>query len=279
MTIQEMKEKKRELGYSIEALSRMSGVPAPTIQKVFSGTTKSPRRSTVRALERVLSLQPEDYPPAPRSVEAVTLPELKEFFGPSPAERKKMKEVREAAAMYGTAQARVFTIDDLFALPEGIHAELMDGRIYYMAPPSTFHQEIIGELYLIVASYIKAHSGKCKVFLPEFGVSLFADGTTFLKPDLTVVCDPDKLRQKGCYGAPDWVVEVVSPSSIRRDCLDKLIKYRAAKVQEYWIIYPEKRIVQVYLFREEEQIGLYTFEDAIPCSIFPDLSIKLADVL
>ena len=108
-------------------------------------------------------------------------------------------------------------------------------------------------------------------------VYLNGDDSSYLEPDLTVVCDTDKLEEKGCVGAPDMVVEVLSPSSRQMDCLLKLGKYREAGVREYWIIYPDKRTVQVFRFegKEEEFVELYSFDDKIPCGIFPGLHVSL----
>ena len=270
MTIQEMLNRKLELGYSNQYLSQISGVPEPTIQKIFSGHTKSPRRATVQLLEKALA---PDRNKGSSVNSAYTYPEagsgMKSF-------------VAEPAAAYA-AEKKVHTIDEIYALPDGVRAELIDGRIYYMASPTRQHQEITGEMYLAVANYIKAHGGSCKVYIPPFAVFLFGDDSTYVEPDLTVVCNPDKLDDRGCVGAPDWVVEVLSPSSVKMDCLLKLVKYRMAGVREYWVIDPKNRTVTVFLFdpedEEKEQAGVYTFEDRIPCSLYPDFEIRLADVV
>ena len=133
-------------------------------------------------------------------------------------------------------------------------------------------------MHLAVAGYIRSHGGECEVYIPPYGVYLNRDNSVYLEPDLTVICDPSKSEEKGCVGAPDWVVEVVSPSSKRMDYLIKLFKYRAAGVREYWIINPEKRIVQVYSWSDgHESAEMYSFEDEIPSGIYPDLRIRLAD--
>ena len=102
---------------------------------------------------------------------------------------------------------------------------------------------------------------------------------TFLLPDLTVIGDRDKLDEDGCHGAPDWVIEVISPSTSKRDYGKKLFLYRDAGVREYWVIDPARRIIMVYLFGQEEEAAIWRFEDEVPCSIYPDLTIRLADFL
>ena len=95
-----------------------------------------------------------------------------------------------------------------------------------------------------------------------------------------VICNPDHIQQKGCMGAPDWVMEVISPSTKSRDYAVKLLKYRTAGVREYWIVNPDKRIINVYRFDQEpEAVDIYTFEEEITFSIYPDLSVKLSELL
>ena len=260
MTLQEMQERKRTLGYSNARLAVISGVPLGTVQKIMSGKTENPRRKTLESLEKALSGEMKQETDDAFSTGEPSL-------------------LREAAAAYGTA-LRKYTIEDIYALPDGVRAELIDGRLYYMASPTRTHQKIAGEMYLAVANYIKAHGGRCEVYIPSFAVFLNADDTIYVEPDLSVICDPDKLDDRGCNGAPDWIVEVVSPSSQKMDYCIKLFKYRAAGVREYWIIDPQKRVVMVYLFGKGEEEGtMYSFEEEIPCSIYPDLKIKPASLL
>ena len=108
-----------------------------------------------------------------------------------------------------------------------------------------------------------------------FSVYLNEDNRTYLEPDITVVCDRDKLDDKGCHGAPDFVAEILSPSSRSRDCLLKLIRYREAGVREYWIVDPERETVTVYDF-VENTVGSYTFGDKVRVNLFPGLEIDFA---
>ena len=174
---------------------------------------------------------------------------------------------------------RIYTIDDIYALPDGERAELIDGQIYIMAPPNTRHQVIVGELYATIRNYIKSKSGSCKPYVSPFSVFLNEDNKNYVEPDLTVVCSPDKVDEKGCHGAPDWVIEVVSPATQSKDYGIKLFKYRMAGVREYWIINPLKGIVNVYDFENESGTGLYSFDDEIPVCIYPDLSIAISELL
>ena len=127
-----------------------------------------------------------------------------------------------------------YTIEDIYALPDGQRAELIDGQIYDMAPPSRIHQKISTQLVSCINHYISEHHGNCEVYAAPFAVFLNKDNKNYVEPDVSVICDPDKLDDKGCNGAPDWIIEIVSPSSQHLDYLTKLLKYRTAGVREYF---------------------------------------------
>ena len=131
-----------------------------------------------------------------------------------------------------------YTIDDIYALPDGERAELIDGHMYMMAPPSRKHQRISTRLVSIIDRYIEEHKGKCEVYAAPFAVYLDERSNTYVEPDISVICDPDKLDDRGCKGAPDWIIEIVSPASKKMDYLLKLLKYRFAGVKEDWIVDP-----------------------------------------
>ena len=137
------------------------------------------------------------------------------------------------------------TIEDIYALPDGTRAELIDGQIYYMAPPSRRHQQILGSLYRKIADYIDGKQGACEVDIAPFAVFLNDDDINYVEPDISVICDKNKLTDKGCVGAPDWIIEVVSPGSRRMDYYTKLFKYRTAGVREYWLVDPDKNRILV----------------------------------
>lgn len=177
------------------------------------------------------------------------------------------------------AQERIYTIEDIYALPDGERAELIDGRIYDMAPPNMVHQRMLGGLYNIICNYIKSKKGDCEPFIAPFAVFLNKDSRNYVEPDLSVICDKDKLNEKGCNGAPDWVIEIVSPSTGRMDYGIKLFKYRTAGVREYWVVNPKTRMVNVFDFENDKESDMYSFEDNIPVCIFEDLSIRVAELV
>ena len=174
-------------------------------------------------------------------------------------------------------KTETYTIEDIYALPDGERAELIDGQIYYMAPPSFVHQKISVKLSTKIDNYITEHNGKCEVVAAPFAVFLNKDDLTYVEPDISVICDPSKLNDKGCNGAPDWVIEIVSPSSKRMDYSTKLFKYRTAGVREYWIVDPAKDRTMVCNF-EIDDSEEYSFKDKVKAGIYPDLYIDFAEI-
>lgn len=174
-------------------------------------------------------------------------------------------------------QERTYTTEDIYNLPEGTRAELIDGQIYYMAPPSRRHQDISFSLSRKIADYIESKGGSCKVYPAPFAVFLNEDDQNYVEPDISVICDHSKLTDKGCTGAPDWIIEIVSPGSRRMDYFTKLFKYRTAGVREYWLVDPEKNRIMVYDF-DREETREYTFSDSINAGIYPDCIIDFGQI-
>lgn len=171
-------------------------------------------------------------------------------------------------------QEKTYTIDDIYNLPEGTRAELLDGNIYYMAPPSVMHQKISGSLYTKIYNYIEKNQGKCEVFAAPFAVYLDESTNTYVEPDISVICNPDKLDDKGYNGAPDWIIEIVSPSSRIMDYHKKLFKYRLAGVREYWVVDPDKTRIMVYNF-DNETTEEYSFGEPVQVGIYEDLALTI----
>ncbi len=174
-----------------------------------------------------------------------------------------------------SAQEKLYTTEDIYNLPEGTRAELIDGQLYYMAPPFRRHQGLLLKFCQLIANYIDRKGGPCEVYPAPFAVFLNADDRTYVEPDISVICDPNKLDDKGCNGAPDWIIEIVSPSSRRMDYSTKLFKYRSAGVRLYWIVDPEKNRIMVWNF-EEDNAEEFTFQDFVPVGIYNDFSIDFS---
>ena len=178
-------------------------------------------------------------------------------------------------------QSIYHTEEEYYNLPEDIRAELINGQIYNMAPPSRIHQELLGFLFKKIANYIDLKKGTCKVYPAPFAVKLFEDNKTIVEPDISVICDRSKLTDQGCTGSPDWIIEIVSPSNSSYDYVRKLNLYMNARVREYWIVNPMEEAVLVYFLDSEKnkfQVNSYAFQDKIQVNIYEDLWIDFKEL-
>ena len=180
----------------------------------------------------------------------------------------------------GSALARqpeYYTMDDIKNLPEGKRAELIDGELYMMAAPGMTHQRILMELAFRIRDYIGKNKGDCEVFPAPFAVFLNADDRIYVEPDISVICDKEKLTDEGCKGAPDWIIEIASPTSRPMDYNKKLFKYRTSGVREYWILDYERNLIMVYDFEHDEMTD-YTLKDKVKAGIYEDLEIDFSQI-
>ncbi|PAV28257.1 hypothetical protein CIL05_17985 [Virgibacillus profundi] len=179
---------------------------------------------------------------------------------------------------------RIYTYADYLSWPEDVRAEIIDGTPYLQAAPSRIHQEILLGLVRQVGDFLDGK--ECKVYPAPFQVVLDPEGENtdeedsqnVFEPDITIVCDKSKLDDAGCKGSPDLVMEIISPSTARKDKIEKFNKYEQAGVKEYWIIEPQEKIVSVFTLQENQGYGrpnLYSDEDQVKITIFEDLKIDL----
>lgn len=182
-------------------------------------------------------------------------------------------------------QENRYSLADVLAWDEQDRAELIDGEIVMMAPPSRIHQGIVFEIARQLGNYLEGK--KCKVYPAPFAVRLFEKDEerpesvdTMVEPDVTLICDPGKLDNIGCKGAPDLVIEVLSPSSQRHDRLTKYNLYQRAGVQEYWIVDPESRTVQVSSLENGRYkvAEIYTAADIAKVGVLDGCYIELSKV-
>lgn len=293
MTTEELRLRKRIAGLTAEELASGSGVPLPTVQKILSGATKNPRPGTLGKLERFLNEHTESQCSWPGTA----------FF-------------REPLPAYGSEKyfprQGEYTVDDLLEimepLPEWKRMELIDGVIYDMGQPSVPHQIIVTDMLAQISECIDKHGMPCLV-LPDPGLRFSPeDLRNYFSPDVTVTCRKDIVTEKWLIGAPDFVAEVLSPSTRKKDLSIKRRKYLSSGVRELWIIDPAAKIIIADRLRalppaadiaqkEKSSSGelpeelkpyydtsLYTFDDIVPvavseglCSIdFPRILGKLA---
>lgn len=172
-----------------------------------------------------------------------------------------------------------FTTQDILNLPEGERAELLDGALYMMAPPSSTHQILVMGLSAAFFNYIQKKGGPCKVLPAPFAVFIKKDDSNYVEPDVSVICNTDLISDRGCEGAPDLVIEVVSPSSRRMDYTLKNALYSSAGVREYWIVDPEKMRTTVYYYEQDAAPMIIPFSQEVSSGIYEDLSITISDLL
>ena len=278
--IEAMREKKKEYGFSYGEIAKRSGLPLGTVQKVLGGYTKSPRRETLAALAGFLLPEQDLFLEQAHNSGTISVP----VKSPQESRRQYHYTVPEEEPLYlrdgapayvtglpeGKKQGQ-YTIEDRNALPEDHPSELIDGVIYNMASPALRHQSISGAIYRQLWNYVDSQGGDCIPFIAPTDVRLDRDERTMVVPDVFVICQPDDDRMdndKYINGAPDLIIEVLSPSTRRKDMFTKLYKYEEAGVREYWIVDPNKEKVIVYIFGEESDVSLYRFDSEVPVGIY-----------
>ena len=249
MTIDEMNRIKDSRGYSFTQLSDYTGVPVVTLQRIFAGSTKNPRKATLDAIEKVLRGDEALY-----SGKAYTYEQSSISYSDAESDTKVLNE---SESVYGAGVGRSkkngeFTVEDYYALPEDQWVELIDGYFYDMTAPRPVHQIISSSVFYTIYNFIKENKGSCIPLYSPVDVQLDCDNRTMVQPDVVIVCDEDKIRDKVIYGAPDFVMEILSPSTRRKDMFIKSEKYCNAGVKEYWMIDPKKKVLIVYDFSDED---------------------------
>lgn len=177
-------------------------------------------------------------------------------------------------------QEKIYTSEDYWNLPENVRAELIDGQIYYQATPNRIHQKILMELSATIRDHIRGNHGLCEVYPAPFAVKLFEDNNqTIVEPDISVICDRNKLTDRGCFGAPDWIIEIISPGNPGHDLIYKLNLYAKSGVREYWIVDPRNHNILVY-YLEQKDFGVktYTFHDSVKVNILDDFQIDFQNL-
>ena len=195
--------------------------------------------------------------------------------------KPKMMFVREAAKEEYRAE-RLYTYEEYCTWPEDERWELIDGKAFKMEAPSEYHQQISGNLFYALRGYLTDKT--CKAYAAPFDVRLDIEGIkpTVVQPDLLVICDKDILDQKGAKGAPDLVIEILSPNTAKRDKGKKLAKYEKHGVKEFWIIDPIKLNVSIYILNEfgryDEPVIYQNRGDIIQATVLADFKISLTNI-
>ena len=276
MKIEDLKKRKEELGYTNEMVSALSGVPLGTVQKFFGGATSRPRLNTLQSIECVLF--PEKHSPKEAAlyrdiVHNLTLdyaenvsemPAFYEYSADVPVEQRRIYEKVSSWKEPGE-----FTVEDWENCPDGSWMELIDGILYDRNYPTKQHHFITTKLIVQLDNAIEKAGKPCLVLGPVGVQPDEKDEKTGVIPDIAIICDREKYTKDEAkiIGAPDFVAEVLSPSTERYDRTIKFDKYWTAGVREYWLINIEKREVWVYKLDKSAVITKYSFEDQIPLGI------------
>lgn len=177
------------------------------------------------------------------------------------------------------SQPETITLEQYEAFPEDKRIEVFEGVVYDIASPSQEHQTISMELSTVLNTYIKNNKGSCRVFHAPFDVKLNDNPLTIVQPDLMIICDKNKLDGKRCNGAPDFVIEIVSPGNPSDDYIRKLYYYKNAGVREYWIVDSRRKIVTVNYFEGDMLNVQYSFDSVIKVNIYDDLYIDFSEIM
>jgi Uma2 family endonuclease len=196
--------------------------------------------------------------------------------------------VEEPSGTYYLKRSVLYTYADYLTWMDDKRRELINGVVYLMSAPTRFHAGISTALQSIFYWFIKKRKGECKVYHSPFDVRLPINGKTadneiytVVQPDICIVCDPKKLDDKGCIGAPDLIVEVQSPSTAKKDLNEKFFLYEETGVKEYWVVYPKEKALTVFLLQENGKYNAgttYEYESKVPVSIFKGLEIDLKEL-
>ena len=253
MTIEQMIEEKKRQGFSNKMIAELSGVPYGTVQKIFGGETTSPRYETIQALQKFFE----------ECAGGFAVQDFVEESAAYSVARTDTKDVKCA----GESRKGDKTLEDYLALPEGARVEMIDGEFYDMAAPTTEHQDIAGELFVELKNHVRKNGGSCHPFIAPVDVQLDRDDKTIVQPDILILCDKQKLTRSRIVGAPDFIIEILSPSTFQKDLIIKGKKYQQAGVKEYWMIDPKAKVVLQYDYTNQHPVRFYSFSELVPILI------------
>lgn len=269
MNIETMIAIKKEFSISYSTISEASGVPISTVQKVLGGITK-PRSSTAEALAKALTGFIKQG--SPRWMGAVSFEELL-------ISHDNNYDLSKAVGFENKSSGE-YEVSDYENLPEDIRVELIDGYFYEMEAPTKRHQVILQEILIQLTSQIRKNKGGCKVYMAPSDVQLDESNKTIVQPDLFILCNKDMIKNsRRTVGAPEFVIEVLSESTRKKDMTLKLNKYEACGVKEYWIIDPNKEYIIKYFFENMSLTNIYTFNDIVPLELYEGkISVDFSEI-
>ena len=251
MDIQVLNKIRKERKFTYKDISERSGIPLSTIQKVFGGSTASPKASTLDAIMKVL-------------IEGIEVDSVV---------AETSSYIVSSAMSIDKSTPKKKTLDDYYALSDDIRTELIDGEFYDMSSPTNPHQIITQKIWKCFDDFIEKNNGDCLAIISPFDVRIKNDNYNIVQPDVMIICDKEKITKKRAEGAPDLIVEVVSPSSLALDRIRKLNLYLDSGVREYWIVDPINDEILIYRFEDSVVPVRYSFKDKVPVGIYEDKCI------
>ncbi len=287
MDLAELKAKKKALRLTTNEIAYKAELPYGTVSKVFTGETKNPSYATIEKIEKVI-----DEEAARVRLEAYTRA-LAEYLAAHPGEKVDQEEFeREYRKKHNLSDdlipfangddMRIFrgnlalhtkkfrTANDLKNYGEDKRYELINGKIIFNETPKLSHQRMCRMLGKIIDKFIEENNGDCEVFDNGFNVRLDEDDYTLVIPDVFVVCDKSKLSEDALWGAPDWVIEIISESTRDYDYKEKMLKYMSSGVREYWIVDYKKGRIVVYKNQEILEAQIHGINDKVPVGIYDE---------
>ncbi|MCR5509777.1 MAG: Uma2 family endonuclease [Lachnospiraceae bacterium] len=294
MNADDIRRRKKALKLTTKELAYRAELPVSTVSKIMTGETRNPSYVTLEKLDLVIMQEEAD-----RRIEAY-LAAMEEYIkahpdtdfdqtefdriyreenrldnAPIPLARP-LDEPRESIGNLAYRMSGMMSLEEYSALGESRIYELLNGQLTVNDHPKVRHQRIISDVGRTIGNFISDRGGSCEVFIGGINVRFPGDDSTNLIPDIAVICDPDILDETGTTSAPDWIIEVTSPATRKRDYNEKRSKYMKNGVREYWVIDLEKEAVSVYLAENPDIAGLYGFGTDIPVNIYNgDLKIQI----
>ena len=280
MTLQQMFSSKLELGLTCEDIAEGSGVPISTVRKVFSQQTKAPRRQTLEALSNYFESK---YHPAQVRYFHEEASRIERKYQPGSGTLTVSEPLSSAERDdQGFKINSIYTIDEFDEMPMYPRTEVIDGEIITMEAPLFVHQDAVAEFLIQTKSFIQENKGMCKAMISPLAVQpIKEDKKNVVQPDFLVVCDSEKLEDgRHVIGAPDWIVEVLSPSTRKTDMVKKRDLYKAAGVREYWMVDLEGECVILYEFEKTDNPSIRQMDKPIPVGIYDgELEIDLSGLI
>ena len=283
--IKNLKKRKKALGLTTAKLAYLAELPVGTVSKIMTGETRNPSYLTIEKLDNVLTHEEMIF--RINAYREYLTRYLKEHgaedFDQKLVEKKYRQEhnlsnapipfavpKKENDDIGNLAIAKDMRLDISFfhEIGEDKLLEIIDGKLIINEAPSLKHQMLVQNVGKVIDRFIDGNKGSCRMF--NVGVNVYPDEDNYsaLIPDIVVICDPDRIKDDGIYGSPDWIIEITSPSTRHRDYNEKMHKYMGSGVREYWIVDLEKEKVTTYIEGEPMMAYIYSFDDDIPVYIY-----------